>query len=331
MAEELEIIKWVAEHYRRSGIHEFPFFAIGRQGGRTAIEILARAFILEGKQVYVGQNLSGSRSMGTNNIVLRFADVPELPATISVLQPQGVMFMHEALMWPDYGPYTQLKRAQVVSDFQSGILMVCTSRAPEEVEYPIPFSGTVATVDAEAIFSEKVGIQPAPSGITALGLFVAATGLVQVDSVKKAIFAHERLSKRVRELNVECMQAAYETARVARDVKLGGKGTREAYVELANRPPTSDLVTAEEKSVSTLWRPSLPVCDVRKCVCIECLAAYYCPEGVIRWQDEAYSVDYDFCKGCGTCALECPEKAITMEDAAQALEKAAKSKKTKRR
>jgi 2-oxoacid:acceptor oxidoreductase delta subunit (pyruvate/2-ketoisovalerate family) len=56
---------------------------------------------------------------------------------------------------------------------------------------------------------------------------------------------------------------------------------------------------------------------MRKCVCIECLSAYYCPEAVISWEDEAIKIDYDFCKGCGTCVLECPENAITMEDADQ--------------
>ena len=29
-------------------------------------------------------------------------------------------------------------------------------------------------------------------------------------------------------------------------------------------------------------------------------------------KDEAFKVDYDFCKGCGTCVAECPEDAITM-------------------
>jgi pyruvate ferredoxin oxidoreductase delta subunit len=332
MAEKLEIDKWLQEEYRENGIHEFPFFSIGRQGGRTAVEILARALIMEGKHVYLGQNLTGKRSMGTNNIVARFADTPDIPATISILQPNGVMFMHEALVWPDFGgSYAQLKRADVVQKFQSGILMVCTAKAPEEVEYPIDFAGTVATVDAEAIFAEKVGIQPAPSGITSLGLFVAATkSLVSLEAVKKATLDHDRLSKRVRELNVECMQRAFETARVAENIRLKGKVSLAEYAEIADRKPASDLITPEEKSVSTLWREQLPSCDVRKCVCIECLAAYYCPEGVIRWKDEAYEVDYTLCKGCGTCALECPEKAIVMEEAETVLAKQAKTRKRRR-
>ena len=102
-------------------------------------------------------------------------------------------------------------------------------------------------------------------------------------------------------------------------------------MEMANRQPSSDLITPEEKSVSTLWREYLPVCDVKKCVCIECLAAYYCPEGVIRWQDEAYHVDYDFCKGCGTCAVECPEKAIVMEEAEKVLAKVAREREKRRK
>jgi pyruvate ferredoxin oxidoreductase delta subunit len=332
VADDVAIEQWLKDEFVRSQLYEFAFFSIGRQGGRTAVEILARALIMEGKNVYVGQNLTGKRSMGTNSIVARFGSAPDIPATVSITQPRGLMFMHEALVWPDYGPYAQIKRAEVVSKFQSGLLMVCTAKAPEEVEYPIDFSGTVATADAEAIFLEKVSIQPPPSGITSLGLFVAANrDLVALESVKQATFAHERLSKRVREMNVDCIQKAYETAKIAENVQLKGKMPLAEFKELANRPPSSDLITPEEKSVSTLWRECLPVCDVKKCVCIECLAAYYCPEGVISWKDEAYHVDYDFCKGCGTCALECPEKAIAMEDAEKVMTKMAEAKKSRKR
>lgn len=332
ITDEVGIEKWLKEEFIRSQLYEFAFFSIGRQGGRTAVEILARALIMEGKNIYVGQNLTGKRSMGTNSIVARFGSSPDIPATVSITNPRGLMFMHEALVWPDYGAYSQIKRAEVVSKFQSGLLMVCTSKPPEEVEYPIDFTGTVATADAEAIFLEKVSIQPPPSGITSLGLFAAANkDLIRLESVKQATLAHERLSKRVRELNVACIQKAYETTKIAQNIQLKGKITLPEYVELANRPPSSDLITPEEKSVSTLWRESLPLCDVKKCVCIECLADYYCPEGVISWKDEAYHVDYDFCKGCGTCALECPEKAITMEDAEKVMAKMSEAKKSKKR
>ncbi|MDD1663335.1 MAG: 4Fe-4S binding protein, partial [Methanomicrobiales archaeon] len=40
------------------------------------------------------------------------------------------------------------------------------------------------------------------------------------------------------------------------------------------------------------------------------LCSLYCPEGVIS---EDLKIDYDFCKGCGICANECPKKAIRME------------------
>jgi len=320
------------DQYERKGIYEFPFFCIGRQGGRTAVEILARALNREGKHVYLGQNL-GRRSMATNNMVVRFSETRHIPSGISVMRANGMLFMHEALLWPDYGSldYSQIRRAEYVKKFRSGILMVCTSKKPEEVEYPIDFEGTVATVDAEAIFLEKIPIQPAPFGITSLGLFVAATGdLVKLESIKQATLEHERLKKRVRQLNVECIEKAFEMTRVVQNLKLRGKVSIEEYEGMAQRRPSSEMITPEEKSIGTLWRDHLPVCDVKKCVCIECLAAYFCPEGVISWKDESYQVDYNFCKGCGTCAVECPEKAIAMEKAETVLENLKKAKPSRR-
>ncbi len=36
------------------------------------------------------------------------------------------------------------------------------------------------------------------------------------------------------------------------------------------------------------------------------------PETAIE-RDEVPSIDYDYCKGCGVCATECPVDAISME------------------
>ncbi len=54
--------------------------------------------------------------------------------------------------------------------------------------------------------------------------------------------------------------------------------------------------------------------------CIQCLFCWiYCPDMAIKVKDgKREEFDYDFCKGCGICARECPgkkgQKAIVMEE-----------------
>jgi len=61
-----------------------------------------------------------------------------------------------------------------------------------------------------------------------------------------------------------------------------------------------------------IWRVKRPVLDRGKCV--KCLVCWlYCPEGaVLRLEDDSIEIDYEYCKGCGVCANECPVKAIAM-------------------
>jgi len=55
--------------------------------------------------------------------------------------------------------------------------------------------------------------------------------------------------------------------------------------------------------------------------CIQCMFCWmYCPDMAVKATAEGKRAefDYDYCKGCGICALECPgkkgKKAIVMEE-----------------
>jgi pyruvate ferredoxin oxidoreductase delta subunit len=61
------------------------------------------------------------------------------------------------------------------------------------------------------------------------------------------------------------------------------------------------------------WRTFKPVRDLEKCT--RCLLCYiYCPDSAISWSPDKGDIefDYNFCKGCGICANECPVDAITL-------------------
>ena len=49
--------------------------------------------------------------------------------------------------------------------------------------------------------------------------------------------------------------------------------------------------------------------------CNECNTCWFmCPDGVVLSKDGKVDFDYDYCKGCGVCAEECPRGAVTLEE-----------------
>jgi len=60
------------------------------------------------------------------------------------------------------------------------------------------------------------------------------------------------------------------------------------------------------------WRIFRPYWDKTKCIqCMKCWQ--FCPDISIPQKDgKRQDTDFEFCKGCGICAKECPVKCIVM-------------------
>ena len=75
---------------------------------------------------------------------------------------------------------------------------------------------------------------------------------------------------------------------------------------------------------SGTWRAFRPIIDMGKCIhCMICWV--YCPDSCVMVKDsKLVGIDYEYCKGCGICARECPKKAITMIEEVKARMEEAK-------
>lgn len=70
-------------------------------------------------------------------------------------------------------------------------------------------------------------------------------------------------------------------------------------------PGSADAVKTGE------WRAFKPLLIQAKCV--KCgICQNFCPEGIMGVVGEFPDIDYDYCKGCSLCSIECPFKAIDM-------------------
>ena len=59
------------------------------------------------------------------------------------------------------------------------------------------------------------------------------------------------------------------------------------------------------------WRSMRPV--VARDKCVKCAVCWlYCPVQCIVERAAWFDVNYATCKGCGICAQECPQRAISM-------------------
>jgi pyruvate ferredoxin oxidoreductase delta subunit len=93
--------------------------------------------------------------------------------------------------------------------------------------------------------------------------------------------------------------------------------------ENLEKPIHQRILASEQRPVvgecgkTGTWRTQRPVINLEKCTCAKnnnhsCHICWlFCPDFSVS-RDTSPIIDYDYCKGCGICAAECPVKAIEM-------------------
>jgi pyruvate ferredoxin oxidoreductase gamma subunit len=75
--------------------------------------------------------------------------------------------------------------------------------------------------------------------------------------------------------------------------------------------PAIHSAASSERLKTGLWRTQKPVIDERHCNHCWWICSTFCPEGAINVDSERKpSIDYDHCKGCMICLVQCPAHAI---------------------
>jgi 2-oxoacid:acceptor oxidoreductase gamma subunit (pyruvate/2-ketoisovalerate family)/2-oxoacid:acceptor oxidoreductase delta subunit (pyruvate/2-ketoisovalerate family) len=276
-----------------------------------AAQALASAAFAEGKYA-VAFPFFGAERRGAPVLAFTRVDDKKIRIKTQVYEPDYAVVLDDSLC----------DQVNVLAGLKDGgILIVNTQKKPDDLN--LEKCVKTATVDATSIALEVLGSAVTNSAI--LGAFAKATGKVTIDGVEKGIMDifGARIGEKNAKKNADAARKSYEKT-VMGQCKGGRQfhakkqwlpNYKELPLGLSTKPMKTDAglvgpgAFIENKTGS--WRTFKPEKDDSKCnKCLFCW--FYCPEGCITRKGDTLTIQYDYCKGCGICAHECPKEAIKM-------------------
>ena len=193
---------------------------------------------------------------------------------------------------------------------------------------PIPISGSEFEVEADTVIV-AIGQVPDLSFLNGSGVEIDRTGLIGADSqtlatnLPKVFVAGDALTGPA--TVIEAIAAGKKAARgidshlTGREIPVSPESERVIKYEDLNvnyfkREARQDLKGAGVEALT-----ETACTEARRCFqCGRCNACntcwFLCPDAVILQKVGEIEFDYDYCKGCGVCAEECPRGALGMEE-----------------
>lgn len=280
----------------------------GGQGTVIAAEMLANAFVLGGKYASVFPSFGVERRGSAVMAFARFGEMPIREHT-RVYRPDILLMLDQSLT----------ENPSNYDGFRHGGIIVANTKNEENIANLKLNQKVLAIVDGTKIALEETGT--AVTNTCMLGAFARATGLVQLENIKKALalyFKGDILTK-----NLRALERGYVELKVinfapqqAVPVAKGSVGDKVSIAPPKDSNPFPAAWSDVDKKMITVqtgeWRFRRP--DLHKAACRLCgWCSIYCPAGCMKLgNDGYYHPDLSYCKGCGVCANECPAQALKM-------------------
>ena len=180
-------------------LKEFRWHGRGGQGAWTASELLARAAIHEGKYIQSFPEFGPERMGAPVKAYTRISDEP--------------IRLHSAVYHPNLAVVmdpTLLATVPVTKGLgEDGILIINTTKDPKTIKAELNMKqGTVWTVSATEVAMRILG--RAITNTAMLGVVARATGIVEMESIEKAI--RDRFPEQLAEKNIGVIKEAYKEA-----------------------------------------------------------------------------------------------------------------------
>ncbi len=292
---------------------EVRFHGRGGQGAVMAAQTLAEAAVIEGNYA-VAFPFFGAERRGAPVLAFTRIDAKKIFSKTQVYTPDCVVVLDDSL----------LDTIDVVSGLKpEGIVVINSKDKPDDIDLGSEIE--TAAVDATSIALE---ILKAPITNTAiLGAFAKGTGVVKIESIKEAIKRRfgEKLGEKIGERNAVAAGTAYEKTIMGRSLGIKRLEPKKQWLPAYQELPVGGVLVEGKTEAGLIgpgsfienkvsgWATFRPVRDREKCtMCLLCW--FFCPEGtIVRISDRGdLMTNYDYCKGCGICANECPVDAIKM-------------------
>ena len=185
----------------KKGVCEVRFHGRAGQGAKSGSQMLAVAAFKEGKSIQAFPEY-GSERRGAPTVAYTRISNKEIRTHEPIVEPDAVLVF-------DIGLAKNIPVTAGLNE-ETGVLIVNTTKTPEEIRQITSFNGKIYTIDATGISLELLKID-APN-VPMLGALLKATNIVKLETLEEVIKEEflEKLGQSGVDKNITGLRRGYE-------------------------------------------------------------------------------------------------------------------------